>query len=153
MRSTAKMISVGNGGLKMTIDEAIAQAERIAEGQEKSAELSPFNHAKERISKSAAEHRQFAEWLRELQEYRADDWKKVEEDLPKAWYQVLVYRAKGIIEMAMYTGKLWLSITQKPIKDVAYWKYTKEPKGERLDDMLELIGGEDNDDRRSYKAL
>ena len=50
----------------MTIDEAIAQAERIAEGQEKSAELSPFNHAKERISKSAAEHRQLAEWLREL---------------------------------------------------------------------------------------
>ena len=52
----------------MTIDEAIAQAERIAEGQEKSAELSPFNHAKERISKSAAEHRQLAAWLRELKE-------------------------------------------------------------------------------------
>lgn len=54
----------------MTIDEAIAQAERIAEGQEKSAELSPSNHAKERISKSAAEHRQLAEWLTELKELR-----------------------------------------------------------------------------------
>lgn len=50
----------------MNIDEAIAQAERIAEGQEKSAELSPCDHAKERISKSAAEHRQLAAWLREL---------------------------------------------------------------------------------------
>lgn len=52
----------------MNIDEAIAQAERIAEGQEKSAELSPCDHAKERISKSAAEHRQLAEWLTELKE-------------------------------------------------------------------------------------
>ena len=55
----------------MTIDEAIAQAERIAEGQEKSAELSPFNHAKERISKSAAEHRQLAAWLRDLRQAKA----------------------------------------------------------------------------------
>lgn len=55
----------------MTIDEAIAQAERIAEGQEKSAELSPCDHAKERISKSAAEHRQFAAWLRDLRQAKA----------------------------------------------------------------------------------
>ena len=137
----------------LDIESAIRHCEEVAERQEY---LSNQNHgyceekwnvqARERCAKCASDHRQLAAWLRELKEYRADDWKKVEEDLPKAWYQVLVYRAIGTIEMAMYTGKLWLSITQKPIKDVAYWKYTKDPKGERLDDMLELIGGAEDVD-------
>lgn len=129
----------------MTIDEAIKHCEEVADSMKKEATRyidsdGLENDQRDKYIECASDHRQLAAWLRELKEYRADDWKKVEEDLPKAWYQVLVYRANGIIEMAMYTGKLWLSITQKPIKDVAYWKYTKEPKGERLDDMLELIG-------------
>ncbi len=153
----------------MTIDEAIDHCEEVAEKNDKDAEIYDSlarNHKStyEKLTAAkfctdcaecASDHRQLAAWLRELKEYRADDWKKVEEDLPKAWYQVLVYRANGIIEMAMYTGELWLSmytgklrlsITQESIKDVAYWKYTKEPKGERLDDMLELIGGAEDDD-------
>ena len=135
----------------MELDEAIKHCEEVAgELQERadSAELIDILDGLdvESCKECASDHRQLAAWLRELKEYREDDWKKVEQDLPKAWYQVLVYRANGIIEMAMYTGKLWVSITQKPIKDVAYWKYTKEPKGERLDDMLELIGGAEDVD-------
>lgn len=52
----------------MTIDEAIADNLRIAEGQDKCAEISVSEHAKERISKCATEHRQLAEWLKELKE-------------------------------------------------------------------------------------
>jgi len=52
----------------MTIDEAIRHAEKVAEGQEKCAEISVSEHAKERISKCAADHRQLAEWLTELKE-------------------------------------------------------------------------------------
>lgn len=131
----------------MNIDEAIKHCEEVAENYRIiSEDRETTEITKNGCTKCASDHRQLAAWLRELKEYRADDWKKVEQELPKEWYQVLVYRANGIIEMAMYTGKLWLSITQKPIKDVAYWKYTKEPKGERLDDMLELIGGAEDVD-------
>jgi len=79
----------------MTIDEAIAQAERIAEGQEKSAELSPSNHAKERISKSAAEHRQIAAWLRELKELRLTVGMIKVEDLKSALTLLREYKAEN----------------------------------------------------------
>lgn len=59
----------------MTIDEAISHAEEEAERQEY---LSTQNHgyceekwnikARERCAKRAAEHRQLAEWLKELKE-------------------------------------------------------------------------------------
>ncbi len=50
----------------MTIDEAIRHAEEVAEGQDKCAEISVSKHAKERISKCAADHRQLAEWLTDV---------------------------------------------------------------------------------------
>lgn len=59
----------------MTIDEAISHAMEVAERQEY---LSTQNHgyceekwnvkAREKCAKCAAEHRQLAEWLRELKE-------------------------------------------------------------------------------------
>ena len=52
----------------MTIDEAIADNLRIAEGQDKCAEISASEHAKERIKVCVADHRQLAEWLQELKE-------------------------------------------------------------------------------------
>lgn len=52
----------------MTIDEAISHALKVAEGQDKCAEISVSKHAKERISKCASDHRQLAEWLMELKE-------------------------------------------------------------------------------------
>lgn len=55
----------------MTLDEAIADNLRIAEGQDKCAEISASEHAKERIKVCAAEHRQLAEWLRELKALRS----------------------------------------------------------------------------------
>lgn len=54
----------------MTLDEAIADNLRIAEGQDKCAEISVSEHAKERMKVCADEHRQLAEWLRELKELR-----------------------------------------------------------------------------------
>ena len=52
----------------MTIDEAIADNLRIAEGQDKCAEISVSEHAKERMKVCADEHRQLAEWLIQLKE-------------------------------------------------------------------------------------
>lgn len=54
----------------MTIDEAIKHCLDIADGQDKCADISISVHAKERISKCAADHRQLAEWLTELKEAR-----------------------------------------------------------------------------------
>lgn len=52
----------------MTLDEAIKHCLDIADGQDKCADISVSEHAKERISKCAADHRQLAEWLTELKE-------------------------------------------------------------------------------------
>ena len=54
----------------MTLDEAIKHCLDIADAQDKCAEISVSEHAKERISKCAADHRQLAEWLGELKELR-----------------------------------------------------------------------------------
>lgn len=50
----------------MNIDEAISDNLRIAEGQNKCAEISVSEHAKERMKVCEDKHRQLAEWLREL---------------------------------------------------------------------------------------
>lgn len=54
----------------MTLDEAIKHCLDIADGQDKCAEISVSEHAKERISQCAADHRQLAEWLAELKQWR-----------------------------------------------------------------------------------
>ena len=55
---------------KLTLDEAIKHCLDIADGQDKCADISVSEHAKERISKCAADHRQLAEWLTELKQWR-----------------------------------------------------------------------------------
>ena len=52
----------------MTLDEAIAKAEYVADCRERCAEHTATKKAKESISESAAESRQLAKWLRELKE-------------------------------------------------------------------------------------
>ena len=52
----------------MTIDEAIKHCLDIADGQDKCADISVSEHAKERIRECANDHRQLAEWLTELKE-------------------------------------------------------------------------------------
>ena len=54
----------------MTLDEAIKHCLDIADGQDKCAEISVSEHAKERISQCATDHRQLAEWLTELKQWR-----------------------------------------------------------------------------------
>lgn len=56
----------------MTIDEAIAENKRIAEGQDRCAEISVSEHAKERMKVCADEHRQLAEWLMEYKDLKAE---------------------------------------------------------------------------------
>ena len=54
----------------MTLDEAIKHCLDIADGQDKCADISVSEHAKERIRECANDHRQLAEWLTELKEAR-----------------------------------------------------------------------------------
>lgn len=54
----------------LDIDAAIKHCLDIADGQDKCAEISVSEHAKERISQCATEHRQLAEWLTELKQWR-----------------------------------------------------------------------------------
>ena len=54
----------------MTLDEAIKHCLDIADGQDKCADISVSEHAKERIRECANDHRQLAKWLTELKELR-----------------------------------------------------------------------------------
>lgn len=56
--------------MQTTLDEAIRHAMNIAEKQEELAEVCVVEQAKDSCLKCANEHRQIAEWLRELQERR-----------------------------------------------------------------------------------
>lgn len=71
----------------LDIDAAIKHCLDIADGQDKCAEISVSEHAKERISQCAADHRQLAEWLTELKEAKrllklaVEDFETIESNL------------------------------------------------------------------------
>ena len=60
----------------MTLDEAIKHCEEVAEENEKECKLweggvtEAFKQKEEKLRKCASEHRQLAEWLRELKAYK-----------------------------------------------------------------------------------
>ena len=62
----------------MTLDEAIKHAEEVAEEQEKLCKVNDsFNFSQPKWRECAEEHRQLAEWLKELKTYREiiEQWK------------------------------------------------------------------------------
>lgn len=119
----------------MTLDEAIEHChEKAAELDVKAMCIEEAYQTTEQAEceKCATDHRQLAEWLTELKEYREDDWKKAENELPKDWYVVLVYREIGIMEKAACVKGKWLSDEHfRELKDVKYWKTIRIPKEER----------------------
>ena len=72
----------------MTIDEAIKHCEEVAKEQERQAEvLADFDRRIElQCLECAAEHRQLAEWLKELKAYRKAE-KKILENM-RAWEKI-----------------------------------------------------------------
>jgi biotin-(acetyl-CoA carboxylase) ligase len=78
----------------MTLDEAIKHSEEVAEEKEKQAWESQLQEEYEKIKpckKCAEEHRQLAEWLKELKQLREQTkWIPVSERLPKVNQRVLV---------------------------------------------------------------
>ena len=122
----------------MTIDEAIKHCLEVAEKHKRHAKilekrlLGSGLDTVDYCLQCAADHRQLAEWLTELKEYREDDWKKVEEEIPEPWYIVLVWREIGTTEMATWARDKWLSENHsRPLSDVKYWRTLKIPKEER----------------------
>lgn len=61
----------------MSIDEAIRHAEECAESCDRLADLCVEDTSRNRNHRCAEEHRQLAEWLKELKAYRQTDcpWK------------------------------------------------------------------------------
>ena len=87
----------------MTLDEAIKHAEEVAEKQEKNAKKYPRPNKSVKGSgkkynaciKCAKEHRQLAEWLRELKFY-----KNRQHLINKSWQKLIQYR-EGIEKIKM----------------------------------------------------
>jgi hypothetical protein len=84
-KAREKQSKSGTGGRVMTLDDAIANAEVVARREEYNykiyAQVKPRNdvdkanceHAAKSCLKSVKEHRQLAEWLKELKERREKD--------------------------------------------------------------------------------
>lgn len=99
--------------MSMTLEEAIKHAEEVAEENEKEFRLCPYpsqecngsqdcrcleNGEGKGCLRCAAEHRQLAEWLRELQERRKrpePKWIPVNEELPDVGQSVLLSTTRG----------------------------------------------------------
>lgn len=117
----------------MTIDEAIAYNLQIAEGQDKCADISVSEHAKERISQCAADHRQLAEWLTELKEAKrllklaVKDFKEINSDILTCKY--CKWHSAETGECAYYNADV-------PCEQICGWKHEGE--------ALKLIGGSEN---------
>lgn len=59
--------------MKMTIDEAIKERQKVIEVQEKLYEEASTNESKEIIKSATDNDRQFVEWLTELKQWRYAD--------------------------------------------------------------------------------
>lgn len=126
----------------MTLDEAIKHCLDIADGQDKCAEISVSEYAKERISQCAADHRQLAEWLRELKERRSGGWISCEERLPEVNEPVLfVFNTGSGFKAVMYgwhetikgLGSGWHQAGvggARADEEVTYWQPLPEPPKE-----------------------
>lgn len=78
----------------MTLDEAIKHAEEVAEEYE--TDSVNINFDEDSCLKCAKEHRQLAEWLKELKAYRERDFiipniEQMVADMPQPRYGTLVY--------------------------------------------------------------
>ena len=116
----------------MTLDEAIKHCLDIADGQDKCAEISVSEHAKERISQCAADHRQLAEWLTELKEAKR-----------------LLKMAVSIINNSFpEVGSCWGCANHDEAKDEckggAFAECSEVCKWEHADEALALIGEDTN---------
>ena len=98
----------------MTLDEIISNAEFCANEYKKFSEIAPERSLT--FKKYEEDHRQLAEWLRELKQYRegtlpANDWILVSEGLPEdnGWYQctVILNDLPRTMELFYKNGK-WL---------------------------------------------
>ncbi len=76
----------------MTLDEAIKHSEEVANKCDMPAEQSVVEQAEHHHHKCAAEHRQLAEWLRELKQLKEQRrWIPCSERLPEDMQEVLVW--------------------------------------------------------------
>lgn len=92
----------------MTIDEAILHCEEVAEEQEKKARKKNDGTMSTRIKceECAKEHRQLAEWLRELKTYREfADW-LVKAVLEEDWEESADFYAEVLCRKLTKLGKL-----------------------------------------------
>jgi hypothetical protein len=99
----------------MTIDEAIKHAEEVAEEKESEAQELEYckldwKHEANKCAECSKEHRQLAEWLKELKQLREQTrWIPVSEKLPEDYQRVLVtvvnYWGIEVVRVAEYSNQ------------------------------------------------
>ncbi len=119
----------------MTIDEAIKHAEEVADTNERLCETAHPAMQLSNYGKCAREHRQLAEWLKELKRLKRqmssskdlNSWIPVSERLPKDEEYVLVCYSNGDIRTAYYYIDTSVYETEfEDSCDTGWYDYTEE---------------------------
>lgn len=150
----------------MTLEEAIKHAEEVAEEQEKMAKEWHENQVRKcetirfaemdytnenECKKCADEHRQLAEWLKELKNYRKEnDWTPIYEDLPEDLLPVNVtwtnrnpetyyenIKGKRFVDTAVYYQGDWYWWNSRCVDYLK--EYGDRAPVERIDAAIEII--------------
>lgn len=119
----------------MTLDEAIKHAEEVAEEKEEQAWEAQLQEEYRTCKDCAKEHRQLAEWLKELKQLRKQTktgrWITVSERLPEENYAVLVWcpERKNIYCAYLEEGQWWIfgAYFEKVKLEVIAWQPLPEP--------------------------
>lgn len=102
---------------ELTLDDAIKHCLDIADGQDKCAEISVSEHAKERISQCAADHRQLAEWLTDYKELKNSIGAVKFSNMKEALELIREYKAENIAQKKLIAE--YKRLLKAAVKDFA----------------------------------
>jgi len=114
----------------MTLDEAIKHAEEVVEKKER--DLKFYERVNEECKECAEEHRQLAEWLKELKQLREQTkWILISERLPEKNVEVLIATEWDCITIGeMFSSNDWHiheGATNAGIDDIKAWMPLPQP--------------------------
>ena len=113
----------------MTLDEAIKHCEKVADDQDwLASSYDDGSMGKKLCTECASEHRQLAEWLRELKAYKEKPmylWFPINKKLPNQYQHVIAILRSGAEVETYLAHEMWHIVDGVRVNfgDVVFWRY------------------------------